>query len=218
MAELMEREIVDGSDAVSVAIVSLFSREYLPTFRGFQSFYGFYVSNQDHFTHTNKNKKVYDMRYDKEERCGARCSKIVDDRQKYNTHIFKRETIKRIKKHNADRDGPMFIYLAYSAVHVPIQVPKAYRDLYKSKGWDREKRAYAGMVTAADQSLGKIIEALKDANMWKDTLLIFSSDNGAPTKRGGSNGKLRGGKKDVWEGGVISDCIISGKFRHESCC
>jgi len=153
------------------------------------------------------------MRFDKHENCGEDCSEIVDDRGTYSSDVFARESINVIQNHDVAADHPLFLYLSYAAVHTPIQVPSKYKNMYrKKKGWSDSKKTYSGMVTAADQSLGQVIRAMKDKGIWKDTLVIFTSDNGALQKYG-SNFPHRGFKGDVWEGGIAVDGIISGPAR-----
>ena len=51
------------------------------------------------------------------------------------------------------------------------------------------------MVAFMDESVGKVVGALKDANMWANTLFVWTNDNGSPVEVGGSNHPLRGGKQ-----------------------
>lgn len=165
--------------------------------------------------HTHQND--YSLQYHKRERCGEDCSEIIDKRGEYSSHLFANESIRVIKEHKErNTEEPLFLYLAFFAVHKPVQVPKSYVDIYKDKkDWPKEKKDYAGYLTAADEALGTVIEALKETDMYKDTLIIYTSDNGALVGKSytGSNGLLRGGKHTAWEGGVISDGIIGGPAR-----
>jgi arylsulfatase A-like enzyme len=77
---------------------------------------------------------------------------------------------------------PLFLYLAYQAVHAPDQVPREYRDPYESVWpFNPARQTYAGMLTAGDEGIGNVTQALKDAGLWEDTLVIFTTDNGGPT-------------------------------------
>jgi arylsulfatase A-like enzyme len=97
------------------------SYEQTPTFRGFESFYGFYVGGQDYTSHVDDDGG-YDMRFDNKEHCGEGCSRIVDERGNYSTHVFAREAIRVIQEH-VNSSQPLFLYLAYQAVHAPDEVP-----------------------------------------------------------------------------------------------
>lgn len=94
-----------------------------------------------------------------------------------------------------------FLYVPFNAVHAPLQVPKKYSNLYPQLRGNRQ--TYAGMVTAMDEAIGRIVAALQEAKMLEQALIIFSSDNGGPNpKQLTSNGELRAGKGTVYEGGV----------------
>lgn len=192
---------------------------YTPTFRGFESFYGFYLGGQNYTSHTKWGPpfEKYDLRYDRHERCGEGCSQVVDERGNYSTHVFTRQAIWVIGEHAATRseDEPLFLYLAHQGVHYPDQVPDEYYQRYADKeGWTAERKIYAGMLTAVDESIGKVIEALKKRNMWNDTLVVVTTDNGGPTDicavQGSSNYPKRGGKCTVYEGGTTGDAFLAG--------
>lgn len=80
--------------------------------------------------------------------------------------------------------------------------------------WSDQRKVYAGMLTAADDSLGEIVQAYQQAGIWNDTLVIFTTDNGGPTTlgcaTGASNYPKRGGKVTLWEGGCTGDGFVSG--------
>jgi arylsulfatase A-like enzyme len=189
-----------------------------PTFRGFDSFYGFYSGSEDYFTHVNSGK-AYDMRFDKGPHCGPRCSRIVNETGNYSTHVFTREAIRVIQEYPTDdkqeNQKPLFLYFAFQAVHAPDQVPEEYLQPY-NEFWPENKlrRTYAGMLTAADEGIGNVTRALKDAGLWEDTIVIFTTDNGGPTTtcavQGSSNFPQRGGKCSIWEGGTKGDGFLSG--------
>lgn len=178
------------------------------------------------------------MRYDRRRRCGEGCSRVVDERGNYSTHVFTREAIRVIhdykdRRHRAgnpvganEQDSwsdeskpssspPLFLYLAYQAVHAPDQVPIEYSRPYRGLWEDNPQRqTYAGMLTAADEGIGNVTQALREGGLWEDTLVIFTTDNGGPTTtcavQGSSNHPKRGGKCSVWDGGTRGDGILSG--------
>ena len=73
-----------------------------------------------------------------------------------------------------------------------------------------KRKNYAAMLTALDEDVGRLVQSLKDEKMWENALLVFTSDNGAPTNNGGSNAPYYGRKMEVKEGGVKVDGFISG--------
>jgi arylsulfatase A len=116
-----------------------------------------------------------------------------------------------------NKDKPFFLYLANYAVHTPIQGKKSLIAKYKSKPVTNQKNAaYAAMVESVDDSVGKVLAVLDELQLAKDTLVIFSSDNGGllgPT----NNKPLRSGKGYPYEGGIrvpyifrMPGCIKAG--------
>jgi arylsulfatase A-like enzyme len=103
----------------------------------------------------------------------------------------------------ADNAGkrPFFLYVPFNAVHSPYQPPKGGVDAYPDlKG---VRRDYAAMLTAVDDANAEVVAAVEKAGVRDNTLFIFSSDNGGPAPgRITDNGPYRGGKGQVYEGGV----------------
>ena len=161
--------------------------EYLPTRRGFEHQYGHYNGALDYFTHIRDGG--FDWHRD------DRASKD----EGYSTHLIAREAVRRIEER--DRSRPLFLYVAFNAVHAPHQVPEKYKEPYA--GLPEPRRTYAGMVAAMDEAVGTIADAVERADLWRDTIIIFSSDNGGPAPGSvTSNGPLHGAKATLYEGGV----------------
>ena len=79
--------------------------------------------------------------------------------------------------------------------------------MYKSTINNTDRRTFAGMVTCLDSAIGNITDYLKESGLYNNTIIVFSSDNGAPVQDcggpiGGSNIPHRGGKHSIWEGGT----------------
>ena len=189
--------------------------DYLPTFRGFHSFFGCWL-NKDHFNHTvtskGDNVEAYDLHWETRDNCGRGCSRTVDYRGKYSTTIFTDRAVEIIKTIDpSPNEPPLFLYLGYQALHTPLQVPPKYRKLYKSKkGWKDKRKVYAGMLTAIDDGIAAIVKTLQEQGLWENTLMILTTDNGAPGGQGGSNTPLRGGKMQTFEGAIRADGMIVG--------
>jgi len=140
---------------------------------------------------------------------GGVASKKVD----YAPDLILAEALKFIE---ANRARPFFVYLAMIAPHANNEATKAtgngseVPDLgeYKDAPWSEPQKAHAALVTRLDRDVGKLRERLKELGLERDTLIVFSSDNG-PHKEGGndpafskSGGPLRGIKRDLYEGGI----------------
>jgi arylsulfatase A-like enzyme len=119
---------------------------------------------------------------------------------RYLTDYFTDEAISAIK---TNKDRPFFLYLAHWGVHTPLQASKEDYDAL-SQITDHRKRVYAAMVRALDRSVGRILQTLKDQGLDDNTLVIFTSDNGAPGYIGlpEVNQPYRGWKLTFFEGGL----------------
>ncbi|MEM6473748.1 MAG: sulfatase-like hydrolase/transferase [Planctomycetota bacterium] len=122
-----------------------------------------------------------------------------ESEQSYLTDAFTRESVSFIKRH---ADQPFFLYVAYNAVHSPLQAKL--EDYARFDGIaDPHRRVFAAMLASLDQSVGKILRTLESESLQKQTLVVFLSDNGGPTKElTSSNWPLRGQKGQMYEGGI----------------
>ena len=147
---------------------------FTPTFRGFDSFLGFYSGGEDYFTHETAGG--YDMRRDPSPRCGANCSQVLWQAQgTYSTTLFSEEAVRVVGAH--DESEPLFLYLAYQGVHSPAEVPQSYIDPYASSIADPKRRKFAGMLSAVDEGIKNVTDALEAKGMLDDTFIVFTSDN-----------------------------------------
>jgi arylsulfatase A-like enzyme len=164
-----------------------FRPEYLPTRRGFDHQYGHYNGAIDYFTHMREGG--FDWHKD---------DKVNRD-EGYSTGLLG-ETAARFVTANAGKQ-PFFLYVPFNAVHAPHQAPKEYLQQYAHLV--RPRRQYAAMLTAMDDAVGKIVDAVERSGARQNTLFIFSSDNGGPQPGVVTdNGKFRAGKGTLYEGGV----------------
>jgi arylsulfatase A-like enzyme len=137
------------------------------------------------------------------------------------TDLLTDEAVKFIGKKRA---GPFFLYVPYTAVHLPIDEPKAWLDLYATEP-DPGVRQYGACVSHLDDGVGKILAALDRAGLRGNTIVLFLSDNGGsidtqnndPQYAGthpsfkipAHNGTLRGKKGQVYEGGTRTPAVVS---------
>lgn len=99
---------------------------------------------------------------------------------------------------------PFFLYLAYNAPHTPIQPPDAWVARVQEREPDisPQRARYIALVEHMDAGIGRVLDTLEETGQLSNTLVIYTSDNGGDMKVGAHNGKLRGQKGDMYEGGI----------------
>ncbi|KAG7259316.1 hypothetical protein CRUP_000795, partial [Coryphaenoides rupestris] len=189
--------------------LGMYKKACLPTRRGFDSFFGYLMGSEDYFSHErcfpipipsnqSQSRCALDLRDGEEVATGYQ--------GRYSTELFTERVVNIISKQ--DPRKPAFLYVALQAVHSPLQVPERYVAPYNFIK-DHNRRLYAGMVSAMDEAVGNITAALRDAGLWNNTVLVFSTDNGGQTLSGGSNWPLRGRKATLWEGGIRGVAFVA---------
>lgn len=172
----------------------------LPNNRGFRHFHGFLGDMMDNYeTHLRMGKNW--MRLNEEE---------VDPKG-HATEIFSNWAIEYLESRSKESAQPFFLYLAYNAPHYPIQPPESWleRVLKREPGIDKKRAANVAFVEHLDHEIGRVLDSLEQLKMAKNTLIVFSSDNGGSLPHFQSNGKLRGGKQEHWEGGIREPtCVV----------
>jgi arylsulfatase A len=114
---------------------------------------------------------------------------------------------------SVQRQEPFFLYFCHMYVHVPVHTPFKYTRASKNG-------PYGAAVEHTDHSTGVILDTLKRLGIDNDTLVIFTSDNGADRRPAASNHPLRGFKGTTWEGGMREPCIVRwpGTIKARSVC
>jgi arylsulfatase A-like enzyme len=156
---------------------------------GFDEFRGFVGGAVDYHSHVaTHGRRELDWWKDRK----------IQNENGYTTDLLGRHASEFITRH---KERPFFLYLAHAAPHVPLQ------------GRDPDKKmspaaTYQEMIEILDESVGKVVGTLRAHGLEQKTLLIFCSDNGAAPPRGvAANGRLKGKKGDLAEGGHRVPCI-----------
>lgn len=182
-----------------------------PIKRGFDLFFGYNCQ-----AHAHSHYPVYLWRNDKHVKLPE------NDLKTGKTHshsLFEKEALAFV---DANKDKPFFLYLPFTIPHVAIHAPEEWLAPYKGK-WDdppydgkkgyqahpTPRAGYAAMITRMDLTVGKILDRLKELKLDGDTLVLFTSDNGATHDVGGADtvffdsvAHLRARKGQVYEGGI----------------
>ncbi len=162
--------------------------EFIPHARGFDETFGFLGGAHGYFPDAKPRM--------------LRDNKPVDEKE-YLTDAFGREACAFIDR-NADK--PFFLYLAFNAVHTPMNATDARLEKFKNIQ-NKNRRTYAGMMSALDDAVGNVLGKVREKGIEDKTLVFFFSDNGGPTMPGTAlnasrNDPLRGSKRTTLEGGI----------------
>ncbi len=163
----------------------------LPNERGFDFFHGFLGDMMDdYYTHLRHGNNY--MRLNGE----------TIDPKGHATDLFTEWACECLRAQK--RGKPFFLYLAYNAPHDPIQPPQEWLDRVRRRApqMDERRAKLAAFIEHMDDGIGKVLAALKEAGLEKDTLVVFTSDNGGLVSAGANNGPWRAGKGTMYEGGL----------------
>jgi len=141
--------------------------EYRPLRRGFDEFYGFL----GHGAHD-----YFDLKITDEYTSIYRNNQPINDTG-YLTHNLARQAVSFIERHHKQ---PFFLYLPFNAVHWPLQAPR--QDIERFDTGDKSRDTYLAMLACMDEAIGRVLNALKQAGVDENTLVIFFSDNGGARK------------------------------------
>jgi arylsulfatase B len=186
---------------------------------GFNSSYGYFRGQIDPASHLYKD--------------GSRTwhrSDVLIDEEGHATDLITEEAIRFINKPR-DRSDPFFLYVAYSVPHYPLEEPAEWTNMYKQTISNESRRNNAASVTHMDNSIGKILAALKQRNIEANTIVMFQSDNGGqrswsskteyngkfkPHDVLGDNRPLRDWKTSLYDGALRVPALLlwPGKLKH----
>lgn len=179
--------------------------EYTPMKYGFTSSYGYFAGQIDPYTHLYKTGQKTWHRNDE----------YIDESGRHATDLITDDAVRMIKMGHTQ---PFFLYVAYSVPHSPLKEPDKWLSMYPDIT-EESRRWFAASITHMDDGIGKIVNALDETGLRKNTLIVFVSDNGGqdewrsdtqyrgryaqlPHTRLGNNLPLRGWKGDCYEGGI----------------
>jgi arylsulfatase A-like enzyme len=183
-----------------------------PTAQGFDEFFGWYSGWLDAYSH-----RYYQL--------GAPPGRIFHDLWRNGTEVFEEpgymtEVLGREAQAYLARQSrrqPFLLYLAFGAPHYSMMAPKRYLDRFPP-GMERDRRTHLAMVAAVDDVVGSLLNQLRQQGLERDTVVFFQADNGATNEvrassygkpyQGGSNGRYRGYKQGLFDGGMHVPAIL----------
>ncbi|MHC4116570.1 MAG: sulfatase family protein [Planctomycetota bacterium] len=196
--------------------------EFLPTSNGFDSYFGIpYSNDMDGIKGKDRNldRAWREKDYSPWDVPLIRNKEVIEQ-PAVQTTLTERYTDEAVKFINKNKDRPFFLYMPHTMPHVPLFVSDEFyvKDVFK---------AYKATIEQIDDSVGQVLTALKEAGVDKNTLVIFTSDNGpwlSKKHHAGSALPLRDGKFTTYEGGMREPCIMrwparipAGKVCSEIC-
>ena len=183
-----------------------------PMAQGFDEFFGWYSGWLDAYSH-----RYYQL--------GGPPGKIFHDLWRNETEVFEEPTYMtellgreaRAFLERQSRQQPFFLYLAFGAPHYSLMAPKKYLDRFPAS-MERDRRTHLAMVAAIDDVVGSLLDDLDRLGIERETVVFYQSDNGATREErassygkpatGGSNGKFRGYKQGLFDGGMHVPAIL----------
>jgi arylsulfatase A-like enzyme len=195
------------------------ANQHHPNEKGFDHFFGFLSHSAAH------------RQFPKSLIRDGKCVRYADNQGKegaeYAGDLFLADTLAYIDEHAGGE--PFFLHLSFTQPHADLAVPAKWRDPFVGKfeetpfqggagaeGYRAEshpKATFAGMVTHLDDAVGQVLAKLREKGIAQNTLVLFANDNGAMSEGGwsreyfNSSGPLRGGKRDMYEGGIRTPLI-----------
>jgi arylsulfatase A-like enzyme len=183
-----------------------------PTTQGFDEFFGWYSGWLDAYSH-----RYYQL--------GSPPGKIFHDLWRNETEVFEEPTYMTELLGREARaflmrqrlEQPFFLYLAFGAPHYTLEAPQKYLDRFPAS-MERDRKTHLAMVAAVDDVVGNLLDDLARLGIERETVVFYQSDNGATREvrassygkpaTGGSNGKFRGYKQGLFDGGMHVSAIL----------
>ncbi|CAL9689565.1 unnamed protein product [Knipowitschia caucasica] len=168
----------------------------LPTRKGFDTFFGSLTGSVDYYSYGSCDGPGvcgYDLQEDEGVAWGHE--------GRYSTALFTQRARKILQEYDPRGGRPLFLMLSLQAVHTPLLAPRSYLLPYRSM-MNPSRRKMAAMVATVDAAVRNVTYALRKLGLYKNSVIVYSTDNGGQPFTGGSNWPLRGRKGTYWEGGI----------------
>ena len=206
--------------------LGLARQAFTPAGRGFDTSVGYLSGSEEHFTHA---KGMEACKATLPLNCTYKCATDFWNTAApatgydgvYSANVYASEAVKIIDA-AATTTTPFFIYLAFANTHEPLEAPAEYQARYPTSMQPKSRMFLGAMISAMDDAMRNITDALKASQQWDNTLIVWVSDNGGPTGVGdvgakasscaANNFPLRGGKGSAFQGGVRTAGFVGGGY------
>ena len=164
-----------------------------PNERGFDFFHGFLGDMMDSYWDHQRHDRNYMRRNDE-----------VIEPEGHATDLFSDWACDYLRERSSITEQPFFLYLAYNAPHFPIEPPKEWLERVRQRMPELEENRARNVafVEHLDAGIGKVLDALEEGGLDRNTIVVFASDNGGSLPHAQSNGPWRDGKQSHYDGGL----------------
>lgn len=178
-------------------------RSLTPLGKKYDHYFGMYNGAATHYE--QKLERLHDLNRNGEP--------IINYNKTYSADLYTNEAIELIDKHDINK--PFHMVLSHQVVHTPLEeAPLKYRTKCKNIT-HRLRYIMCSMAISLDESVYKIENILKNNNLWENTIILFTTDNGGQPYFGSSNYPYRSGKRSLFEGGLKGVAFLSGGYIEE---
>ena len=187
---------------------------YLPTARGFHESLAYLclTGRYDHFTQEGQLycPGAVDLWLNDGPARGYNGTFDAEMYSRFAVDVIRRHAQRAAEDAEESSASPLYLHLEYHVVHEPVQSPQHYQDRYPHVA-NACRKAYCGMLSALDDGVANVTQALRVAGMYEQTVTVVSTDNGGLVSGSGgcgSNFPLRGGKHSFFAGGIQGTALV----------